>query len=237
VIVYPCWSSDTHAENEWLIGSPPLCAVSELEQPRTRQRPARSGFSNSSGTVVSILTGAGQIAALRRHGFAISRRELPEVCQLFALPSEQRAQGIPGARCTRGLACKGRRETHTSIQVQRRQSGIPCAMVLRLITRSPRRSGFFVTVAGGVLTADLTPASRRQDHTTLPSALATPVKRAVASTAPRSAFVTLRNAPLCGAGCKSYSVILVSEKQKYFFKRGWTGGERGAQVICPSGAV
>jgi hypothetical protein len=78
--------------------------------------------------------------------------------------------------------------------------------------------GFFVTVAGGVLTADLTPAPRRQDHTTLPSALATPVKRAVASTAPRSAFVTLRNAPLCGAGCKSYSLIFVSEKQKYFFK-------------------
>jgi hypothetical protein len=40
---------------------------------------------------------------------------------------------------------------------------------------------------------------------------------ASASTASRSASVTLRNAPLCGAGCKSYSVILVSEKQKYFF--------------------
>jgi|ERR1700738_4141012 hypothetical protein len=29
-------------------------------------------------------------------------------------------------------------KTHTSIQVQRRQSGLPCAMVLRLITCSPR---------------------------------------------------------------------------------------------------
>ncbi len=31
------------------------------------------------------------------------------------------------------------KEMHTSIQVQRRQSGIPCAMVLRLMPRSPRR--------------------------------------------------------------------------------------------------
>src|SRR5690348_7806055 len=39
------------------------------------------------------------------------------------------------------------KKTHTSIQVQRRQSDIPCAMVLRLISRSPRRSGLFDTVA------------------------------------------------------------------------------------------
>src|SRR5665647_2788758 len=73
------------------------------------------------------------------------------------------------ARCTRGLQVtlalqnRGRRECrmraapavscaictrrcaheHTG---QRRQSDIPCAMVLRLISRSSRRSGFFVTV-------------------------------------------------------------------------------------------
>jgi hypothetical protein len=34
-----------------------------------------------------------------------------------------------------------------------------------------RRSGFLVTVACGVFSANLTPASRRQDHTTSPSAL------------------------------------------------------------------
>ena len=44
---------------------------------------------------------------------------------------------MPGARCTRGLVCKvAQRNAHTSIQVQRRQSGIPCAMVLRLMPRS-----------------------------------------------------------------------------------------------------
>ena len=51
---------------------------------------------------------------------------------LLFLPAlfEKRAQGKPGARCTRGLACKKGRKAHTSIQVQRKQSGIPCAMVL-----------------------------------------------------------------------------------------------------------
>src|SRR6202022_2288813 len=39
-------------------------------------------------------------------------------------------------------------KAHTSIQVQRRRSDIPCAMALRLITRSPRRRIRLVTVVG-----------------------------------------------------------------------------------------
>jgi hypothetical protein len=57
---------------------------------------------------------------------------------------------MPGARCTRGLVCKMHiKNAHTSIQVQRRQSDIPCAMVLRFPSRSPRRSGSFATVTCG----------------------------------------------------------------------------------------
>jgi hypothetical protein len=78
---------------------------------------------------------------------------------------------MPGARCTRGLVCKfAQRNAHTSIQVQRRQSGIPCAMALRLMPRSPRRRIRLVTVIGGLTvlqdpvgpaktSADLTPAT------------------------------------------------------------------------------
>jgi hypothetical protein len=33
---------------------------------------------------------------------------------------------------------KSEKKTHTSIQVQRKHSGLPCAMVLQLITCSPR---------------------------------------------------------------------------------------------------
>jgi hypothetical protein len=101
---------------------------------------------------------------------AFSRRDAPEVCVNFrALKSE----GAGNAGCTlhpRSRVQNCPKKTHTSIQVQRRQSDIPCAMVLRLISRSPRRSGFIVTVACDAATANLTPASRRQDHTTSPSA-------------------------------------------------------------------
>jgi hypothetical protein len=115
----------------------------------------------------------------------------------------QRAQGRPGARCTRGLACKMHiAKTHTSIQVQRKHSGLPCAVVLTVTSCSPWRPGFLATIINGSLPADLTPASGCQDHTTSPSATcAVRLTHAVASTASRPALVTLANAPLCGTGC------------------------------------
>jgi len=38
------------------------------------------------------------------HTFSISRHDLPELCK--GSPHKKREQGMPGARCTRGLACK-----------------------------------------------------------------------------------------------------------------------------------
>jgi hypothetical protein len=71
---------------------------------------------------------------------AFSRRDF---ARALRCPSQRREQGMPDARCTRGLVCKDvRKKTHTSIQVQRRHSGIPCAMALRLTSSSPRRIGF-----------------------------------------------------------------------------------------------
>jgi len=43
-----------------------------------------------------------------------------------------------------------REETHTSIQVQPEQPGIPCAVVWRLIPSSPRRRIPLASVAGGL---------------------------------------------------------------------------------------
>jgi hypothetical protein len=66
-------------------------------------------------------------------------------CNFRALKSE----GAGNAGCAlhpRSRVQKGKK-THTSRQVQRKQSDIPCAMALRLISRSPRRSGLFDTVA------------------------------------------------------------------------------------------
>ena len=44
---------------------------------------------------------------------AISRRIAPEVCISLCPPREQRAQGRPGACCTRGLACDLRKQMCT----------------------------------------------------------------------------------------------------------------------------
>src|ERR1700704_5791075 len=58
-------------------------------------------------------------------------------------------EGAGNAGCAlhpRSRVQKAQGKTHTSIQVQRRQSDIPCAMALRLTSCSPRRSGLFDTV-------------------------------------------------------------------------------------------
>jgi hypothetical protein len=66
-------------------------------------------------------------------------------------------------------------ETHTSIQVQRRHSGIPRAMVLRLMPCSPRRrirSGLMACLSPVEPTClrGLGASNGRQDHTVLPYA-------------------------------------------------------------------
>ena len=61
-------------------------------------------------------------------------------------PGRKRAQGRPGARCTRGLACKRQKKSaheHTGSAEAVRPS---LRSGLRLTSSSPRRSGFFVTV-------------------------------------------------------------------------------------------
>src|ERR1700687_1404035 len=97
-------------------------------------------------------------------------------------------------------------------------------MVLRLISRSPRRSGLFVTVVSRVFSQDLTPASRRQNHTPSPSASGPFLKFALpASTASRPASVTIASAPLRDGTARISELIWVRREQKYFCKWGWTG--------------
>jgi hypothetical protein len=54
----------------------------------------------------------------------------------------------------------------------------------------------FATVIGEIASANLTPASGCQDHTTSPSALASPVSRAAASIASRPHVRDVRETPL-----------------------------------------
>src|SRR3981189_243315 len=68
-------------------------------------------------------------------------------------------------------------KTHTSIQVQRKHSGLPCAVVYGLLRALPGEPGFLATVTSRIVPRRLTPASGRQDHTTSPSARVTLVSR------------------------------------------------------------
>ena len=109
----------------------------------------------------------------------------------------------------------------------------PHAMVLTVTSCSPRRSGLFVTVASGVTSADLTPASRRQDHTTSPSAVSAirlwchRVHRI-----PCPTFVTIAKRPsVLGRDGEDEGVIWVKSEPEYFCKGDWTS----KPVICPVG--
>jgi hypothetical protein len=132
---------------------------------------------------------------------------------------ERRVRAAPAVSCT-----KCAKKAHTSIQVQRRQSGIPCAMVLRLMPCSPRRRIRFCHRRQRIKTcpSPVGPTHLRrlgisngcQDHTVLPYATSAvrPARRtsltsfarpaitlradAVASTASPPAFVTTRDPPL-----------------------------------------
>jgi hypothetical protein len=78
---------------------------------------------------------------------ADSARGLHECC-----PSRREGAGNAGcALHPRSRVQKAQKNAHTSIQVQRRQSGIPCAMALRLMPCSPRRRIRLVTVAAGLM--------------------------------------------------------------------------------------
>ena len=83
--------------------------------------------------------------------------------------------------------------------------------------------GLFVTVIGGILPADLTPASRRQNHTTPPSASVLFVKSTSVSTASRPASVTIASAPLVGRDGEAYEVIWRHARTEMFLRAGLDG--------------
>src|SRR5665647_3654110 len=82
-----------------------------------------------------------------RHASPFSRHDLPEVCNQFSHLSNERAQGMPDARCTRGLVCN----VHKKMRTRAYRAAEAIRHSLRngftAYRRSPRRSGFLVTVA------------------------------------------------------------------------------------------
>ncbi len=114
----------------------------------------------------------------------------------FPPSSNQRAQGRPGACCTRGLACDLRKQNCTR--------AYRAAGAFRPSLRNGFTAYFVLSPVNGFLppssarsfaSQDLAPAPRRQDHTTSPYASSAHVSRAFASIASHRAFVTMANAP------------------------------------------
>ena len=103
----------------------------------------------------------------------------PEVCMIISRPlRNQRAQGRPGACCTRGLACDLRKQNCTRAYRAAGafrpslRNGFTAYFVLSPV------NGFLATVAPrSFASQDLAPAPRRQDHTTSPYAQAAHVSR------------------------------------------------------------
>src|SRR3954452_19513575 len=80
---------------------------------------------------------------------------------------EDRVLAAPAV--SRAICANKTAHEHTG---QREHSGLPCAMALRLISCSPRRTALLPPSPRGKLSLlpDLTPAPRRPNHTTSPYA-------------------------------------------------------------------
>ena len=92
----------------------------------------------------------------------------PRFASIAAL-EKKRAQGKPGARCTRGLVCKLHEKKRT--RAYRSSGGIRLSLRngLRLIRDLPGDRAF-LPPSSARLSTNLTPASGCQNHTTSPSA-------------------------------------------------------------------
>ena len=96
-------------------------------------------------------------------------------------PRKQRAQGKPGARCTRSLVCSVLVAHECSHYRFTGTPGLPCAMVLTVsFVLSPVTGLVCHRHLAGQIPRNLTPASGRQDHTTSPYASASFVRHAIA---------------------------------------------------------
>jgi hypothetical protein len=183
-----------------------------------------------------------------RHMFAISQRDAPEFC-IYLSPyggrGECRVPTAPAASCA---LCIGR--THTSnneytgiARHSRTQWFYGLCRALpgdrAVLPPSLAESAACPRPVGPTShSANLTPASGRQDHTILPSANNISRQRAVdrsqvfrpalrsrraqnaaASIASLPAFVTMANAPLWGGTRKVLDVIWGEWEQKYFSEK------------------
>jgi hypothetical protein len=146
---------------------------------------------------------------------------------------KQRAQGKPGARCTRGLVCKLHiRKRTRAYRFSGGNPAFPAQWFTTYFVLSPV-TGFLATVTSlGLILRNLAPAPGRQDHTTSPSA-----ESALVSRAPRVHRIPPhvrddRETPLISGGTgRANSADLPDGLNGIFLREGLDR----FLLICPSG--
>src|SRR3984957_6642696 len=111
------------------------------------------------------------LAMTARYTSAFSRRDAPELCKSL-LPLRTEGAGNTGCPLHPQPRVQSVESTRVSHHRFTGTPGISCAMVLTVSFVLSPVTGLVVTVASGVTSTNLTPASGRQDHTTSPSAKA-----------------------------------------------------------------
>ncbi len=158
------WGNSLHTGSVTCGGTP----TPALPRKRERERTSACGSSGLSDSIVK------QPWAARPH----SRGADSARAWHRWPPSRTRGRRESRVRAAPAVSCAKWKKTHTSIQVQRRQSGFPCAVVYGLYRALPGDRAFLPpSPLRSLLLKNLTPASGRQDHTTSPSATTALVSR------------------------------------------------------------
>jgi hypothetical protein len=172
------------------------------------------------------------------------------ICPSLARILSQRGSGECRVRAAPAVSCANARvKTHTSIQVQRKHSGIPRAMALRLMARSPRRrilschrrrriSGFANPVGPAKTSADLTPATgagTTRFCRTQPPVFAKRLRRARRRSSARRASLT-GDPPCDHLARRRCRVHRISSRVRDDHDTPLLPGETGGvvEVICPT---
>jgi hypothetical protein len=138
------------------------------------------------------------LAMTSKYEFAIPRRDAPEFVLEF-LAQKTRAWGMPGARCTRSLVCSVLVAHECRHHGRTGTPGIPARNGFNGFLRTLPGDRAFLSPSPALVLADLAPASRRQDHTTSPSASAPFVnQRCRVHRIPSPTSVTIAKRPSVG---------------------------------------
>ena len=157
----------------------------------------------------------------------------PRFASSFVPPRKQRAQGRPGARCTRGLVCNCAQKTRTrAYRFSGSTPAFPAQWLYGLLRALPGERLFcHRRPARSLLLRDLTPAPRRQDHTTSPYASCAFVSRTLRVHRIPPRVRDDRDPPLVSGETRRVNALICpTAREEYFCAKGWT------DFLCNSAA-